>query len=451
MKIKTFHAVTMQDAIRAIKAELGPEAIILSSKEVRQGGRILRLFNRPVLEVMAASEQDMMEPASPAPHEVSQTAAPVPAEPAAAPSPLAAHEFQETLQSILKQAPAKAKTAPAAIVAPAKLSVASREKAKRLRELRTELQELSRLLGASLPPERQTVGVHLPPELESLSCSLVQQGLHPSTVESIGDDLCARLGPDHLSHHESRRQALRQAIAQRIRVSGPLLTGAGDRAIGLMLGPSGSGKTSVITKLAAQYRLEDKKSVAIITFDTYREAAVEQLRMYANVIGVPFASALSPRQVYEGLRRHSKAEVVLIDMPGVGPDEVAAANELHHLLQEESDVATHLVLPASMRAQDLRRIVESVQGLPSLRLLFTKLDETESFGTIVELAHQTSVPLSYWSAGQRVPEDIELASPERLADFLLAQRYVLSHKTLRHPSITQPRTPAPEPVGSSSN
>jgi flagellar biosynthesis protein FlhF len=177
--------------------------------------------------------------------------------------------------------------------------------------------------------------------------------------------------------------------------------------------------------------------VAIITFDTYREASVEQLRMYANVLGVPFASALSPRQVCEGLRRHAQTNLVLIDMSGIGPDNVASTKELYRLLQEESEVTTHLVLPASTKEQDLRRIVERVKNLPLLRLLFTKLDETESFGTIFELAHQTGVPLSYWSAGQRVPEDIELATPERLAKFLIAQRYVVQHIPVSQP-VTSP-------------
>ena len=447
MKVKTFHAVTMQDAIRAIKEELGPEAIILSSKEVHQGGRILRLFNRPVLEVMAASEQDRL-PTTPPRREETPGSAPRPQSAAhTAPSPLAAHEFHETLQSLLKPAPAHTGPAVVAAAAPSRKSAPSGLRRNRLQHLRTELRELSRLLGESLPPESQSLGAHVPPELALMCRALVQQGMRPSTAESLGDDVLHKLGNDALRSHEVLSQALQQEIAQRIRVSGPLLTGEGDRAVGLMLGPSGAGKTSVITKLAAHYRLEEKKSVAIITFDTYREASVEQLRMYANVLGVPFASALSPRQVHEGLRRHAHADLVLIDMPGVGPDEVSSARELHRLLRDESDVATHLVLPASTREQDLRRIVARVKELPLLRLLFTKLDETESFGTIFELAHQTGVPLSYWSVGQRVPEDIEIASPERLAAFLAAQRYAAPLASGSRMFILAQASCVPEPVG----
>jgi flagellar biosynthesis protein FlhF len=231
---------------------------------------------------------------------------------------------------------------------------------------------------------------------------------------------------------EAVQEGMRTVLARRIRVSGPLLAGAGDRTVALLLGPSGSGKTTAVTKLAAHYRLEEKKSVALVTFDTYRQASVEQLRMYANVLGVPFASALSARQVHEGLKRQSQAELVLIDLPGVGPEEVAAAQELHELLKDDAALDVHLVVPASMREQDLFRMYERVSALPLLRLFFTKLDETASFGGLFELMHQTGAPLSYWSAGQRVPEDLEIATPERLASFLMAQHYQIpqSHEPL---------------------
>jgi flagellar biosynthesis protein FlhF len=135
-------------------------------------------------------------------------------------------------------------------------------------------------------------------------------------------------------------------------------------------------------------------------------------------------------------------------MPGVGPDEVSSAKELHRLLRKESEVVTHLVLSASTGERDLRRIVERVKDLPLLRLLFTKLDETESFGTIFELAHQTGLPLSYWSVGQRVPEDIEIATPERLATFLTARRYVVPHISASQLCMPSQASSVPEAVGS---
>lgn len=424
MKVKTFHALTMQDAMRAIKQELGPEAIILSSKEVRQGGRMLRLFNRPVLEVMAACEEDQPS-AMPPPHDdAAESRARTPSGERAAPPP-AVQGFHEVLRSAL--GPGKARDEPAVTepVAPPRQPAREEWRRHRLRHLRVELRELSRLLAESLPPETQSIGAQVPPVLARLCRSFVHQGMRPSTAEALGCDLLQGLGDEGLCDEEAVTQALHQAIASCVRVSGTAHRRDGGRAVNLILGPSGCGKTSIVTKLAAHCRIELRRSVAVVTFDGYREASVEQLRRYARALGVPFASARSPRQLHDGLRRHGRADLVLIDMPGVGPDDVSSARELYRLLGEESDMTTHVVLPASAQERDLCRIVERVQDLPSLHILFTKLDETESFGVIFELARRTGVPLSYWGVGQRVPEDIELAAPERLAEFLLAQRYVM--------------------------
>ncbi len=452
MKVKTFHALTMQDAIRAIKEELGPDAIILSSKEVQQGGRLLRLFNRPVLEVMAAAEQaeQNVQRTTPAPRAQTPVAAPpvAPVEPAASAS-ASTSEFQETLQSMLKPSGRfTSTTAPATATPVSRQAVKAGWKKERLRRLRSELNDLSRVLGASLPPETQSLGTHVPAELSTLCRSLIGQGVRPSTAESLAGELVGTLEKNSALDHDTLCDAMQRLLAGRIRVSGPLLAGQGDRTISLMLGPSGAGKTTAITKLAAHYRLEEKKSVAIVTFDTYRRASVEQLRMYANVLGVPFASAVSARQVHEGLRRHAHADLVLLDMPGVGPDDVASAKELHQLLTDEAAMDIHLVVPASMREQDLLRLYDRVKDLPLLRLLFTKLDETSSFGTVFELAHQTGAPLSYWSSGQRVPEDLEIATPERLAAFLMAQRYVAPRMPDQPPVVSSSHD-MPEPVGAS--
>lgn len=408
MKVKTFHALTMQEAIRTIKAELGPEAIILSSKEVRHGGRLLRLFNRPVLEIVAAAEEAPGPAAT-----VPETAGTPSAAPAAKamPRPSDRPPFQATLQSMLKPSggPVSAER------------VRARQ---RLRQLRSELQEVERRLAASLPPEVQSLGGSLPADVAVCCRALIAQGIRPATADVLGRELCLAVDGQRRLRSDAVHEAMQRLLAQRVRVSGPLSAGHGDRTIGVFLGPSGAGKTTAMTKLAAQYRLEEKKSVALITFDTYRQTALDQVRMYAGVLGVPVASAVSARQVQAGLRRYAQADVVLIDMAGVETNDVAAATELQQSFAQEANVEFHLVMPASMREQDVFRLYERVKHLPLLRFLFTKMDETAGFGTLFELSHQTGAPLSYWSVGQRVPEDLEVATPERLATFLIAQRYV---------------------------
>lgn len=480
MRVKTFHALSMQEAIRAIKAELGPDAVILSSKEVRHGGRLLSCFNKPVLEVMAAAEDDPLpvikaapepEPAPPAPAPAPRTQAKEPskktlrpAQPAAAapqvePAPVPKEAFHATLQSLLTEpsrpsqrpaadpaplpaAPIVAPTAgpvkEAAAPAPAPPASTSPKDTKganwkraRAHVLRQELRAMSQKLAAGLPVDMQTVGAQANPEMTMFCRNLVAQGLRPSSADRIGHELTARGLHPGVDSLEAQEAALADVLAKDLRMSGPLTGHPGDRAIAILVGTSGAGKTSSVAKLAAHYRLEEKRSVAIVTLDTYRPAAVEQLRMYSKVLGVPFASAMSVKQVAEGLRRQTRAEVILIDTPGFHETDLAMVHDLHRALADEAEVQTHLVAPASMREQDLHRHLARVQSLPLLRLLFTKLDETDGFGGLYDLAYHGGIPLSYWSAGQRVPEDVELATPRRLAEFLIRRRY-------------RPPQPAPE-------
>lgn len=435
MKVKTFHALTMQDAMRAIKEELGPDAIILSAKEVREGGRVVQAFNRPVLEVMAASDQDVQRPAQVA-EKVSQGVAP------RRPS----HEgseflptFQQTLHGMLKPN-SEATTPPVGRSASSKPSRVH-VKPNRRRHFRTVVNELGRLLEDLSRKNVRSIESQPVPILAWLRRSLIEQGMNASTVELLINEACKTEHVSDPCDDESIRRALQHEIATRVRTSEPLHNGEGSPSIGLLIGPSGAGKTAAVAKLASYYRLEQRRSVALITFDTYRETAVEQLRRYAKVVGVPFACAVSARQVHQGLRRHTRVDRVLIDMPGIGPGDLALAKELQRLLPQGA-VTTHLVLPASTREQELCRITRRLSDLPQLRLLFTKLDETESFGTIFEVAHQTGVPLSYWSIGRRVPGDIEVASSERLAALLTAERSTNSEELVNRVDQSSGAIPA---------
>ncbi|MDH5667236.1 MAG: hypothetical protein OEY86_04410 [Nitrospira sp.] len=450
MKVKTFYALTMQDALRSIKEELGPDAIILSSKEVREGDRLLQVRNRPVLEVMAACEQDSSGTAQIRREETPKSEADHPVAQPDVESPMP-RNFQKTLQSVLKSGVVPARISPPITEDRSTQPARPAWRKNRLRDLNVELRELSRLLGESLPPETQSMRARFPSAVARLCRSFIRQGMRPSTAESLGRDLQRGWGKKMPVDEGTIMQSLQREIGRRVRVGDGGLIPTRTRAVSLVLGPSGSGKTSMVTKLAAHYRREHQRSVAVVTFDVCREVSVEHLRKYARALGVPFASARSPRQLHEGLRRYSRANLVLIDMPGVGPDEVASAKELYRLLHKESDMTTHVVLQASARERDLRAILDRVKDLSSLRILFTKLDETESFGTIFDLAQQTGMPLSYWGVGPRVPEDIETATPERLAEFLMAQRYVAFRGGARDGPVIVGSTSVPETVGSRSD
>ncbi|MEK7273123.1 MAG: hypothetical protein AAB047_04760, partial [Nitrospirota bacterium] len=156
---------------------------------------------------------------------------------------------------------------------------------------------------------------------------------------------------------------------------------------------------------------------------------VEQLRMYADVLGIPCESAMSAKQAAAYVHKHADADLILIDTAGFGEKDLALVHTLHQLLKAEPEVQTHVVVSASTREQDLQRQVAQIHALPLLRLLFSKLDETDSFGALYELSHQSGIPLSYWSAGQRVPEDLEVATAPRLAELLVGRRYTVPFRS----------------------
>jgi flagellar biosynthesis protein FlhF len=417
MKMKVFHADTMHDAIRAIKEELGPDAVILSTKRVRRGSLPFALFGRSLLEVTAATDSiaEQVVPDHQATPQVAQDDA-LSVENQREPSPA----FQDTLSALLRSnKPAGSGGTNVRTPAPTTKPGPRSASQGRFRHLKNELLDLQQLLTSSLPDESQMAGSNFPAPLARVCRLLVTQGFRPSTAESLCLALRRRLSQESLQSDSEIQDALHRLCVEQIRVSGPLLDAANGYKVAMFVGPSGAGKTTTIVKLAAHYRLEENRSVALITLDTCRMAAVEHLRMYANVLGVPLETAQTTADVVEGIRRHRKASLILIDTPGFGPNETARLMNLGGLKDSYGSIETHLVLSAATRMQDLRRTVARYDACAPSRLLFTKLDETEEYGNLFELAYQTSLPLSYWSNGQRVPEDLELAESARLADLLL--------------------------------
>jgi flagellar biosynthesis protein FlhF len=437
MKVKLFHAETMHEAIREIKAELGPDAIILSTKRVRQGSLPFGLFGRPLLEVTAATDRDAKEFApipQPAIPVQRQEARPVTPTPPAVPEP--APLFQDTLSALLRRSTTTQPLAEAAPVpspvAPLPPRVKSTERVHRLKQ---DLRELHQRLTTSLPDDAPTGGAGFPAPIARACRQLIDQGLRPASAENLCLALRRRLASETALTDGAIQETLHRLLEEAIRGSGPLLSPGDNYNVAMFVGPSGVGKTTAIVKLATHYRLEEHKSVVLITLDTCRTAAVEHLRMYADVLGVTLETAQTTADVMDGIRRHREANLILIDTPGFGANETARLAHLGGLKDSYGPIETHLVLSACTRMQDLRRTVARYDVCAPTRLLFTKLDETAEYGNLFELAYQTTLPLSYWGIGQQVPEDLELAQPGRLADLLLERGSV--HVT--SPGLSSPR------------
>jgi flagellar biosynthesis protein FlhF len=190
------------------------------------------------------------------------------------------------------------------------------------------------------------------------------------------------------------------------------------------VGPTGVGKTTAMVKLAAQLALRQKKKVIVMTLDGYRIGAIEQLKSYAGLLGIPFRFVSQVRDLAKAVAEQGQRDYVLIDTAGRSPRDLGAMREISDYLQSSEEVEKHLVLSATTKQSDMRDIVERFDVCRPDYLLFTKLDETWTLGPILNELVRSQKPMSYYSDGQRVPEDLHIAPPEQIVDIVLSGRYL---------------------------
>ena len=187
------------------------------------------------------------------------------------------------------------------------------------------------------------------------------------------------------------------------------------------IGPTGVGKTTTIAKIASMLKMNQKKKVALLTADTYRIAAVEQLTTYANILDIPLHVVYSADEIAELKDRLSGYDFVLVDTAGRSHKSREQRDDVEHLLNaiEKEERETYLVLSATTKYRDLLKITEIYSQITDYNLIFTKLDETSSIGNILNIHMKTNAPLSYATFGQNVPEDISVIDPQSIAKQLL--------------------------------
>jgi len=186
-----------------------------------------------------------------------------------------------------------------------------------------------------------------------------------------------------------------------------------------LIGPTGVGKTTTVAKLAASYKLRHGKRVGLVTTDTYRIAAVDQLRMYANIIGVPLKVAMTPEEMSGAVQSMSEMDVILIDTAGRSQRDAERLQELTRFIDAARPHETHLVLASTSHESVLVDSAKHFARLSPNRMIFTKLDEAVNFGILLNVAKRVELELSYVTTGQEVPDHIEVGSPDRLARLVL--------------------------------
>ena len=218
---------------------------------------------------------------------------------------------------------------------------------------------------------------------------------------------------------KSIQAALCEAVGQCIPIAPPIRAVAGTRRVVALVGPTGVGKTTTVAKLAANFKLVHGLRVGLVTVDTYRIAAVEQLKTYAEIIDLPLAVANDPGQMSQAIDELGAVDLVFIDTAGRSPRDEVKIRELAEFMAQARPDEVHLVLSAGATERTLRSAVERFAQVRADRLILTKLDEAESLGAVLGVLGQANRPVSYLTTGQAVPDDIEPADRKRLARLVL--------------------------------
>jgi flagellar biosynthesis protein FlhF len=241
--------------------------------------------------------------------------------------------------------------------------------------------------------------------------------------EETARDLVERVRQEVADHDRQQPAQLKARLAELVEaefsVAGPIQPAPGKRRLVALVGPTGVGKTTTIAKLAANFRLRDKLRVGLITVDTYRIAAVEQLRTYADIIDLPMEIVATPREMHQALAQMSDLDLVLLDTAGRSPRDEVRLQELKAMLIEAAPDEIHLVLSSVASSTALTKTAAQFAAVGATALVLTKLDEAASLGNLLPLVRGSRLPLSYLTHGQNVPDDIAPACSGRLARCLL--------------------------------
>jgi flagellar biosynthesis protein FlhF len=212
---------------------------------------------------------------------------------------------------------------------------------------------------------------------------------------------------------------LRAETARQIRATGGIEITPGQPKTVALVGTTGTGKTTTLAKIAAHYALRRKVRVALVTTDTYRIAAAQQLQVYADIIGLPLRVVNDAGELTQALEAFAEHDLILLDTPGGSPFNVQYLRELQDMLRGANELETILVLSAASQPDDLAQAIENLRSLGPSSLLFTKLDETRRFGLMFSVLKDTGLPVSYLCIGQNVPNDIRIAQPHALAGLVV--------------------------------
>ncbi|TAJ94352.1 MAG: flagellar biosynthesis protein FlhF [Gammaproteobacteria bacterium] len=436
MRIKRYYGSTIREAIRKVREEQGPDALILSNRVVDNGVELIAAADYDEIlldEIPRVATRDTTPAATPgnAPPK-SAKPAPVTAAPRAVPASVAdrtgtpdiSPDRQTNLSRYLRGKTRPVTAAPGVVerrvIKPAKPAVSEIRKpeaptaarteansSSMIERMNTEIRTMRRLIEQQLSGLIWGDIARRSPVKSYLLRLLLKLELSPTLCR----DVVAAI-PDTDDTQRAWRNAL-AVLANKIPIADDEILAAG--GVCALIGPTGVGKTTTIAKLAARFCVRHGASqAALITTDNYRIGAHEQLRTFAKLLNVPMRVAASPAELRNALAELSGRRLVLIDTAGIGQRDARLAEQFSMLRGGPATIRNYLVLSSTTRGNCIREIIRRYQEIPLRAAILTKVDEAGSLGGILSQLIRSELPIAYIADGQRVPEDLSVALAHRL-------------------------------------
>ncbi|MDN4607446.1 flagellar biosynthesis protein FlhF [Sporosarcina highlanderae] len=362
MKMKKYTADTMVEAMKQVRKDLGDEAVILSSSVVKSKG-FLGLFRRKSVEVVAGLDRSVSKPAETI--------------------------FLPKFSPVEKQV--------------------DLEMQKEMNEMKKLLQEMKQVASFGSLPE----------ELQPLLSYLEQQDLSKEFILQIGNEIFAKMKLEKKDFSKGEQLQIVRDFLTKEFADLPFGGISFNKKYVNLLGPTGVGKTTTIAKIAARAVLENRKKIGFITTDTYRIAAIEQLRTYANLLQAPVEVVYNSNDFKAAIDKMKDLDLIFIDTAGRNYMEKKFLDDLNRVIDFSLNMESFLVLSVTSKEADMKKIVEMFSSFPIEKFIFTKVDETSSIGQMFNLMKQYRIGTAYFTDGQEVPEDIIEACLEEMLNLLL--------------------------------
>lgn len=407
MRIKKYVAKNMREALIQIKDELGEEAIILKTRKLPK--KVFGLGNQDEVEVTAAIDEEAAKPQNFQPIKINN------------PGVYNRPRSSSIVDVNRPDAPEVRPWKPPVAAPPLKTDmlakrVENKQSPDDLIELKQNVNELKSIVSTILKKESAQVAEEFSGSLAQVYRKLINAEIKEAVARQLAKN-CSSI--DLMLSESQAEKKIIASLTEAFPVSGPLKLKKDGPVIVVFVGPTGAGKTTTLAKLAAHCCVNKHKNVSIITADTYRIAAIEQIRMFADIVKVGLQVIFSPEEVPDALAACSDNDIVFVDTAGRSQRNTEHMGDLSALIESLHPDEIHLVLSATTKDSDLSDMIQRYKNIKINRLLFTKLDETVRIGNIFNIVHESRIPVSYFTCGQSVPDDIELAQAARFVQQLM--------------------------------